>query len=594
MTQLYIDNQEVALPEDFIFELIRENPFYTKGGSFTLDISINLDIPVNAMQYKHLNRFTASSKIKERPARLIVDGHTVLNGTEIILEVNELSASIQLVSGNSELNFLIGSDIKMNTLELGDVPDIPTYDAWWSLYQYYPESNFVCAPVKAMNGSDPVFINNLKSCQLRLLEGKIKLFTNEKYPEDIRPMPYLNYIIEKCITALGYTIGHNSIRDTVYNKLFIVHGNKPKQFKDLMPDKTVAEFLTEIEDLFNVLFQVQENKTVNIIFAHEFYNSPTLFTPRMVSEQFERKYLRSDEQPTAHTSSNIRFDFDDSSLSKEYDIDPDVRNSLNEAKFKNIAGINSALFVMNTETIMKTIFVDEETSQEFVAKKFGDGAYDFNLWPVNTFKRISDKSGEDIEIEIIPANIEAFEVDVCKTIGWYYYTGYIQIPVASSFVGTADETITAEEAIQGKTATSQELNKIAVAFNSVTKMTILPSGKETTTPPDILYHSWYPFSTTHYNVPWVSSQYLTIDDKEYSTLAFKSKGYGLYEKVYSKGPAINTEEEITIHAILDEMLPEATDIFVVNNKKCVCKDIHFKITPDGFEPEYQATLYSMM
>lgn len=144
MTQLYIDNQEVALPEDFTFELIRENNFFTKGGSFTLDISLNLDIPVNARLYRHLNRFTASSKFKNRSARLIVDGRCVLNGTEIILEVNELSASIQLASGNSELNFLVGSDVKMNTLDLGDVPVISSDDAFWNYFKMYPEANFIC------------------------------------------------------------------------------------------------------------------------------------------------------------------------------------------------------------------------------------------------------------------------------------------------------------------------------------------------------------------------------------------------------------------------------------------------------------------
>src|SRR5699024_6222139 len=110
---------------------------------------------------------------------------------------------------------------------------------------------------------------------------------------------------------------------------------------------------------------------------------------------------------------------------------------------------------------------------------------------------------------------------------------------------------------------------------------------------EILYHAWYPFLTTHYNASWVSSQYMALDDLEYPTLAFKSAGHGLYDRIYSKAPVIDTEEETTMHAILDSVIPVATDIFIVNNKKFVCKDIHFKITPDGFDPEYQATLYAM-
>lgn len=593
MTQLYIADQEVALPEDFTFELIRENPFFTKGGSFTLDISLNLDIPINARLYRHLNRFTASSKFKNRSARLIVDGRTVLNGTEIILEVNELSASIQLASGNSELNFLVGSDVKMNTIDLGEIPVITSDEAFWNYYKPYPESNVICAPVKAMNGSDIVFINNLRGHHIRSSSGKLKLYTTEKFPEEIRPMPYLNYIIERSITTLGYTINHNSIRGSIYNRLFIVHGNNPKKINELMPDKTVAEFLSEVEELFNVLIQVREDKTVDIIFAYEFYENPILFTPQKVSEQFERKYLSPDEQPASHTSSNIRYDFDETDISKESDIDPDIRSSLNEQRCTNLESVNSVLYIMNSEAIMRSVFVDEETKQEFVAKKYGEKSHEFKLWPVNTFKRISGKPGGNIEIEIVPADMEAFEVDVCHTIGWYYYTGYIQMPVASSFVGTTEETITAEEAIQGKTATNQKLNKIAVAFAVPMGSYILPTGEETTTEPALFYHAIFPTVITHYNAPWVNSEYFPLDENDHSTLAFQCKGYGLYDRIYSKAPAIDTEEETTMHAILDGEIPLATDIFIVNNKKFVCKDIHFKITPDGFDPEYQATLYAM-
>lgn len=77
-------------------------------------------------------------------------------------------------------------------------------------------------------------------------------------------------------------------------------------------------------------------------------------------------------------------------------------------------------------------------------------------------------------------------------------------------------------------------------------------------------------------------------------MAFNSSGHGLYEQIYSKAPDINTEQEITAHAILEKTIPYPTDVFVVNGKKTVCKSIQFKITPDSFDPEYQATLYPMM
>lgn len=585
MTQLYIDNQEVALPENFTFDLIKENPFFTKGGSFTLDISLNLDIPVNARLYKHLNRFTASSNFKNRPARLIVDGKTVLNGTEIILEVNELSASIQLASGNSELNFLVGSDVKMNTLDLGDIPAVTSDQALKSRGYAYPTLNYICAPIKAMSGSSPTFINNLKGSQLTVTGGVFRLYWNEDIPEEIRVMPYLNYIIERCIIALGYTIGKNSIRNSVYNRLFIVHANEPKTYGELMPDKTVAEFLTEVEELLNVLFLVNDNKTVDILFAYEFYSDPVVFSVQMVSEQFERKYLNPDEQLVSHTTSNIRYDFNDSNISKEYDIDPDIRKYLKEIRKETKYLLYSEAIRLRDRT--NFIFIDEATGNEFIVKNKDKG---WDLRPVNTFRRISGPENADgIEIEIVPADTETLEVECWGNKSASAYNGYLQIPVVSISAGS-EEIITAEDAIHGKTASSQALDKICVAFaNPQSTFYVLKAGTERPTDTSDFR---YPLITTHYNAPYVESMYLLVDST-HATLAFKSQGYGLYEQLYSKTSTINTKEENTIHAILDKAHPAPTDVFNVCGKKCVCKDIHFKITPDGFDPEYQATLYSM-
>lgn len=589
MTQLYIDNQEVALPEDFTFELIRENPFFTKGGAFTLDISLNMDIPSNAKLYRHLNRFAASSVFSNRPARLVVDGRTVLSGTEIILEVNELSASIQLASGNSELNFLVGADVKMNTLDLGDIPFIDTETAIKSRSGTYPEYNYICAPAKAMSGANTIFINNIRPEKLRYLKGLLLHYYHNEGNEEIRAMPYLNYIIERCIISLGYFIGHNSIKNTVYNRLFIVHANNSKHYSDLMPDKTVADFLTEVEELFDVLFIVNENKSVDILFRHEYYKQAVTLTPILISEQFERKYLNPDEQPPSHNTSNIRYDFEDTKESKEVDIDPKIRQMLNEKTCANLAEINACLTTMDRENILKSIFIDQSTGQEFIWKKGEKN--DVKLCPVNTFKRITGYSGDGIEIEIVPVDMEILYVTCCKLSSEPEYEGYLQIPVISNYIGNSEDSITAEEAIQGKVEKEQKISKLTVAFAPSFDLPyyITPLGKEG----DRHYKSYtFTNTTTHYNIPWRTDQYKLID-RSRATMAFNSDGNGLYELIYSKNPIIETGQEITIHPILDRIIPSPTNIFIVNGKKCVCKDIHFKITPTGFDPEYQATLYAM-
>lgn len=69
--------------------------------------------------------------------------------------------------------------------------------------------------------------------------------------------------------------------------------------------------------------------------------------------------------------------------------------------------------------------------------------------------------------------------------------------------------------------------------------------------------------------------------------------YGLYNMIYSKSILVNTDEEFTIHAIIDNIMPNPTDIFIIQGRKFLCRDIKLKITPNGLEPEYQATLYAI-
>lgn len=597
MTQLFIDDQEVALPEDFTFELIRENPFFTKGGSFTLDISINLDIPVNAKLYKHINRFTSSSVFKKRSARLLVDGHIVLNGTEIILEVNELSASIQLASGNSELNYLIGSEEKISTLDLGFVTYPSEEEALATFHKTYPESNYVCAPVKAVNDNRACALNSLKG--YRIMFYDIGTLPNIGLsvvlaPKEIRPMPYLLFYIKSILKALGYTIGINSLLETEYKRLFIVHGKKPVKWEELIGDKKVSEFLTEVEQLFNVVFVIsKEDKQVDIFFMYQYYrDQATWFTPEIVEERFERKFLTPDEQIESHSNSNIRYDFPDNDYYKYEDIDPEILDVVPVVEVKNIMELNSIIATPQPEHL-QNLYRDKETGTDFIVEETGQSTEEEPktcLRRVNTFKRVKKKDSQtDIEIGIIPANI-CSQPAICSVYPFgeeLSYVGYIPIPETNTYI-SEEENITVSERINGKQEEKKEVEKIQVAFwTGIRRIENIGFEGDPEGFPEFLD---FPYSTTHYYAPWVTTKNFLIDETK-ATLSFNDPN-GLVQNIYSK-EMYDPEQEYIIHAILTTTVPSPLNIFIVNNQKFICKSLQFKITPDGFNPEYQATLYPM-
>src|SRR5690554_4093213 len=119
MTQLYIDGQEVVLPVDFSCKSISENPIFTKSGDYTLNITLSLLNPVNSKIFKHVNRINSLSRFENRTAILVSDNDVIIKGKEVVLQFTNISVDIQIVAGNSSLNYLIGNNLNLRDLDLG-------------------------------------------------------------------------------------------------------------------------------------------------------------------------------------------------------------------------------------------------------------------------------------------------------------------------------------------------------------------------------------------------------------------------------------------------------------------------------------------
>ena len=203
MVSLYIDGTPVVLPSDFATEIKIENSFFTKNGEYTYDFKLPLNNPTNAALYAHLHRLNNVSEIKEkRQAVLIADNRCYNNGTEIITDWTDDSVSIQLASGNSELNYLIGANLQVSFLNMGtaELTDESGRVAYYtqSLQKSYPGFDYVAAPVSTPAGilNEWRFGKTTSGYSLRLADGTIRIV-----------QPYLCAIVRRMLNALGYTIG---------------------------------------------------------------------------------------------------------------------------------------------------------------------------------------------------------------------------------------------------------------------------------------------------------------------------------------------------------------------------------------------------
>ena len=154
MTQLIIAGVETVLPQSFSVTVKRENSFFTKSGEYTYDCTLRLDNPVNQQLYGFLHRLNKTDQVTtNRTAILMADGHVYCRGTEVVTKWTDQTVSIQIVSGESELNYLVGQERKIEDLVLGGIDvqladlegavfEVGREEAWPTAHRTYGESDF--------------------------------------------------------------------------------------------------------------------------------------------------------------------------------------------------------------------------------------------------------------------------------------------------------------------------------------------------------------------------------------------------------------------------------------------------------------------
>lgn len=328
MIKLLIDGSEVHLAADISLEFYDRNPFFTSEGQHTLDIDISLADPVNAVIYNAMHRIDVAGRPQNRQAILYCEKGVIIKGTEIILEIDERNAKIQIVSGNSEFNYLIGGDRYLRDLDLGSVENLTEQTATLSMYRTYETFDYVCTPVAANVKIYGEGCNELHSKSIIYNEINEKAGATSvtiKSGTTLCPQPYLAAIIRRVVNALGYTIKNNAIdNNKELSKLIIVHGYKTLQYNRMVENWTVADFVSEVEHLCGVFFIVDNNnKTLDIQKFGDYYKSAECeeITKDCILGDINKKYDQ--DAPDNLVYHNVAYKFPDTSFYRFYSIDPE-------------------------------------------------------------------------------------------------------------------------------------------------------------------------------------------------------------------------------------------------------------------------------
>lgn len=311
-TVLYLDNRQV-FPDGFKnIKLTKENPYFTQSDSYTLDVSLPMEIMENRLFFKDINRIERKKENKRMACRLIVDKVELINGTAKITEISEHEVKVQLLGGNSELN-LIGDDedYYIDNLSLGEV---------------YYNSQSSEGITRGHSIGDDSGRPTTETGGSYFITTDIKFRSSAVYDETNALLKVcwqfgLIDITKQIFKVLGFTIQEFDIDHQPWNEIYVATAKATNHVSHVLPHWSIRTFIKEFSNFFNVSIIIDQLKRDVYI-----KSNPSFFktkeTIEIVPIDEYKADLNSSENNSAIASDNIAFDMSDSEH-HDYDVVPE-------------------------------------------------------------------------------------------------------------------------------------------------------------------------------------------------------------------------------------------------------------------------------
>lgn len=400
MTQLYIDSKEVKLPSEFELELITENPYFTRVGSYTYEIEIDLHDPTNRNIYKNINRADVTQRIKNRKAVIITNGLCAINGIEVILSIDSFTAKIQIIAGNSQLNYE-GGENSIRSINF-DKFTLDPNTAINTLFGTYPQFNATFTPIISYVDKD----GNASTLNLVRVGENI---TFERV-NNIAPQYYLLYYIDNLLQKLGFTKGTNELEtDPTWQRIFVANPYKDSAPGELLPDWTINEFIEQIEKFFKCVVAINSITGIyDIINMDKYYeNAEIIYLDEVIDNDLEKVY--DTDTSYSYAYENVSYNLPSEDYYNYLKLKDGIRDiCIIETKESyrdfesNYDQYYSGPYILNSTDYNLNFVVSEFTSDDDTVK---------GLKMIDRLRDAGDTTSQNkTSFDIIPAEVDTIEV----------------------------------------------------------------------------------------------------------------------------------------------------------------------------------------
>ena len=367
------------------FKLTRENPYFTQSDSYTLDVSIPMDILDNRRFFQNLQRMETSKAPAVMQCRLLVDNIPVIYGSARVTQVSGQSVKVQLIGGNSEINFLSDDNNDyIDELPLGTV----TVDNTQTGVAKYVTTNGIRLALSPTNDE-----------------------TNGGWTNHFHFA--LVDIMEKMLEHYGYTVTSDSVNIEPWNKVFVATALQTTEVAHTLPHWKPRTFIEEFSKFFNVTFSFNQiGKTVAIVGTPDFFTNAERISVEPADEYTSE--LTGGDDAHALAADRLLFDMS-SSTHHDYDVIPDnIRKDAPSDSYESKSDALSAYNSLSATERLRKVFrcpVGSFAGWQHDYSDIGDEQPRTLFTQIDVFGPLEREGGSDSQLKICPVAIGTEEYE---------------------------------------------------------------------------------------------------------------------------------------------------------------------------------------
>lgn len=472
---------------------------------------------------------------------------------------------------------------------------------FWRLYTEPDSDKWMCNRLVTYPGIVATFewSGPIPHCDPMTIAGYQAALDNDEFPKPLRyrlcPQPYLDTVLRRVISALGYTITEDAITTGAFARCYIPSTTETILIKEMLPHWLVTDFFSEIEAFFGVIIYFDEaKKECRILSKKDFFEVRTPAHLGMVDDRFETSF--DDDNMVDVSNANVTFGLED-----------DIHHLADDILAKAVVEDYDSMTVAEmTDSLMADTTVFGHDARSVIASRAGRHyiRFDGSVVECNELRdyRISEDADSKLELKIRPAKMDTTKIRVID-VGNSISVAYTKSPVDADYMrpslypapvcpvfGAFANDFSIEDAVINGVQTVDKPDYLPVAIDN-----------------DYIEHlfevAWAIIGVEEQSFTWHARWGSTYGSEDVSDMSFgepttvlrlnPAEGLTtLYDIAISIGLRI-VGQTLTTVRIYDNIIPSLDRFFIFNGKRYCCQKIEYTVTNEGFDREKKGYFYTV-